>query len=213
MIYAYYVMVFVIFGATLAMTVQEGLWNNLMTLANLMLASVIAFGYYQPLTVLLDEWTGGQYTYVLDHVVFWFVFGLAVTVLKMVGGSLSDTKVKFLHPLNKAAGPAVGVLCGLLMASLVAMSLHMTPFGRDFLGGALVHEGGAADSPSLIGAPDLAFLAAASLYTSPDGLGGSGDFQPGPWVDDYAGRRERFEGVMKSAKAAWEMKVRRNEQR
>ncbi|MCA9238900.1 MAG: CvpA family protein, partial [Planctomycetales bacterium] len=174
MVYAYYVLVFVIFGATLAMTVQEGLWNNLMTLANLMLASVIAFGFYQPLTILLDEWSGGQYTYVLDHLVFWFLFGLAVTVLKTLGVSLSDTKLKFLHPLNKFAGPAVGVLCGLVLASVVAMSLHMTPFGKDFLGGALVHEGGAADSPSLVGSPDLSFLAAVSLFANPDGLGGAG---------------------------------------
>ncbi|TWT85859.1 Colicin V production protein [Posidoniimonas polymericola] len=200
----------VVFFAGFAMTVREGLWHNLLLLCHMILASVVAFGFYQPLTVWADEAAGGEYTYILDLMVFWGLFALTVTVLKTLGTTLSPVQVKFLHPLEKYAGPAFGLFCGLTLASIAAVSIHLAALPKDTMGGAILHDGGSADSPSLITtSPDLAFLAAAEIFTDPNGLGDGGDFEPGPWVEDYAARRERFEGVMGAAKAAWELKVKR----
>lgn len=200
----------VIFIAGWAMTVREGLWHNLVLLCNIALSAIIAFGFYQPLTVMADEATDGEYTYVLDLLVFWGLFAITITLLKTLGTTLSKVKVKFLHPLEQYGGPAVGMLCGLALAAVAAMSIHMASLPKDTMGGAVLHEDGAADSPSLIStSPDLAFLAAAEIFTDPNGLGGAGEFEPGPWVDDYAKRREGFEGVMGAAKAAWELKASR----
>lgn len=209
----FYIITILALFVTFAMTVREGMWSNLLLLCYLMLSSAIAFGYYQPLTIFLDEMLDGQYTYLLDMLVFWAIFALAITVLKTVGVTLSDTKVKFLHLLEQYGGPAVGFLCGLVMASVVGMSLHMAMLGKDTMGGALVHAEGV-DSPSLLTSkPDIGFLAAASLFTAPTGMGDGGDFDPGLWVEDYAKRRERFEKLMKSAKAAWELKAQRSGKR
>jgi hypothetical protein len=214
MIYLYYAMCAVVFFAGFAMTVREGVWHNLLLLCYLLLSSAIAFGFYQPVTIWLDEWSGGTLTYFWDYIVFWGLFALSVSLLKVLGVTLSGTQVKFLHPIEQYAGPALGAACGLAMASIAAVSLHLAPFPKDFLGGAVVHDGGAADSPTIFtGAPDLAFLAVAQMVTSPTGIGGGGQLEPGPWVEDYAGRRDGFEKVMKASKSAFALKVVRNKNR
>lgn len=209
----YIAIVAVVFVAGWAMTVREGLWHNLLLLCHLILAGIIAFGFYQPLTVLADEASGGEYTYVLDMLVFWALFALSILLLKTLGTSLSPTKVKFLHPLEVYGGPVFGLLCGVALASITAMSIHLAPLPKDTMGGAILHEGGV-DSPSIVNtSPDLAFLGAAEIFSDPAGLGDGGEFDAGLWVDDYADRRERFEGVMAAAKAAWELKASRSESR
>ncbi len=214
MIYLYYAMIAVVFFAGFAMTVREGLWHNLLLLCYLLLSSAIAFGFYQPITIWLDEWSGGTLTYIWDYLVFWGLFAVSISLLKVLGVKLSDTRVKFLHPIDQYVGPALGAACGLAMASIAAASLHLAPFPKDFLGGGVVHDGGAADSPTIFtGSPDLAFLAMAQAYTAPTGVGGPGQFEPGPWVEDYAARRERFEEVVKASKSAFELRVKRTNNR
>ena len=210
----YIAIVAVVLIAGWAMTVRESLWHNLVLLCCITLASVFAFGTYQNVTVSLDEATDGELTYVLDLIVFWALFAFFIQGLKATGRKAAKTNVKFLHPLEQYGAPAVGFLCGLTLASVAAMSIHMASLPRDTMGGAINYDPGAADNPSLITIkPDMAFLAAASIFTNPDGLGGEGEFEPGPWVEDYAQRRERFAELMLSAKAPWELKAARNQAR
>jgi len=122
----------IVFFATFAMMVTEGMWNNLINLISIVLAGVIAFGVYQPITVMLDERTGGSYTYLLDYVVLWFVFALAVGALKGIGGFVSQKKVRFLDPVDNFGGAALGLVGGLVMASFTMATLHTAPFGKDW---------------------------------------------------------------------------------
>jgi uncharacterized membrane protein required for colicin V production len=128
----------VIFGivlfATFAMMVTEGIWNNVLNLISIILAGVIAFGVYQPITVMLDERTGGSYTYLLDYVVLWFSFALSVAALKAIGGFVSKKKVRFLEPVDNFGGAALGFVGGLVMASFTMATLHAAPFGKDWFG-------------------------------------------------------------------------------
>jgi uncharacterized membrane protein required for colicin V production len=69
-------MFWVIYGivifAGLAMTVREGLWSNVLTLINIIISGLVAFGLYSPLVRYLDEdVTNGQHTYWLDFAVLW----------------------------------------------------------------------------------------------------------------------------------------------
>ena len=37
------------------MMVREGLWSNTITLVNIIISGLVAFGFYSPLVVYLDE--------------------------------------------------------------------------------------------------------------------------------------------------------------
>ena len=50
------------------MMVREGLWSNAITLVNIIISGLVAFGFYSPLVIYLDEMLDGQYTYLLDFV-------------------------------------------------------------------------------------------------------------------------------------------------
>ncbi len=65
---------FVLF-AGLAMMVREGLWSNTIALVNIFISGLVAFGFYSPIVVYLDEdVTSGQHTYWLDFAIIWALF-------------------------------------------------------------------------------------------------------------------------------------------
>ena len=51
------------------MMVREGLWSNTITLINILISGLVAFAFYSPLAIYLDEMLDGEYTYLLDFVV------------------------------------------------------------------------------------------------------------------------------------------------
>ena len=90
-----------IFFATLAMLIREGLWSNLLTLINLVLAGLLAFDLYGPIAVWVDNLTGGQYTYALDMVCLWLTFLLFMGLMRLadapiVGGE--SHQLRKVHP-------------------------------------------------------------------------------------------------------------------
>lgn len=204
--YMYYIVAIGVWFAALAMTVREGLWNNLLMFCYLMLSGVITLGFYQPATIWLDEQLGGEYTYVLDIVVYWAIFVICVSLFKVLGVAISDTKVKFLHPIEKYLGILAALFCASTMTNIALLSLHLAPLPKDTMGGALVHD--VSDGPTQ--SSDTAWLAVGALGSQPAGLGSSAELDPSAWVEDYANRRERFEVVMEASKAAWELKVTRS---
>src|SRR3990172_12653703 len=63
-----------VFFAALAMMVREGLWSNAITLINVIVSGLLAFGFYSPLAIMLDEQLNGQFTYILDCVCLLAIF-------------------------------------------------------------------------------------------------------------------------------------------
>ncbi|MGL4513726.1 MAG: CvpA family protein [Lacipirellulaceae bacterium] len=127
----YYAVAGIVFFATFAMMVREGIWGNLLNVLSIILAGIVAFGAYQPITVMLDERTGGSYTYLLDYLVLWGLFAITVGVLKGIGGFVSIKRVKFLEPVDNFGGAAIGFVGGLIMTSLAMATLHTAPFGKE----------------------------------------------------------------------------------
>lgn len=124
--------VFIGFG-TVAMMIQEGLWSNTITLFSMVLAGLTAFALFEPVTVMADEATDGEYTYVLDLVVLWFIYFLTITILKTAAQSLSGTKLIFNHPIDQVASPIVALITAYLMVGFVIATLHVSPLSRRFV--------------------------------------------------------------------------------
>ncbi len=192
----------ILFAAT-AMMVREGLWSNSISLVNILISGLFAFGFYAPLTIKIDEYFDGQYTYVLDFVVIWFLYSVSMVICRSVAGAASKTRMRFKHPIDPIGGPLVALLAAWVLSSIVMASLHTSPMGKGAFGGRLVKPADV-ESASAFTAPDAAWLRFVEKMTAPVALGASsaGQFKAQIWVRIYEDHRTKFE-------AAPSIKVRR----
>src|SRR5262249_6946709 len=114
----YYVIYAIVVFAGLAMMVREGLWSNTITLVNILISGLVAFGFYSPLVVYLDEdVTSGQHTYWLDFAIIWALFTVTMLVCRTLTAQLSKTRMRFKHPIDPVGGPIVGLLAAWVLAA------------------------------------------------------------------------------------------------
>jgi hypothetical protein len=117
-----------IFAGTAAALWFQGLWNAAVTLVNMLLAMVIATSFYEPVcTVIEGMGVGAQYTYLLDFVVLWLLFGIAFGILRAITDALSQKQVSFDLPVEMGGRSLLAAFCGWLMVCFVAFSLQMAP--------------------------------------------------------------------------------------
>src|SRR3972149_6210919 len=149
---------FAAFFASLAMMVREGLWSNAISLVNIRISGLLAFAFYSPLAIYLDEMLDGQYTYLLDFVCLWAIFTITMFVCRAVTGFASGTRMRFKNPIDPVGGPLVALIAAWAMAALVMATLHTAPMPKDAFSGGLVHTDDEVESASSLTAPDLGWL-------------------------------------------------------
>ena len=84
----------------IAMLWNEGMWNNCITLINVLLAALLAMNFWEPAADFLDS-KMSSYTYVVDYLAMWFVFFFSYVLLRAFTDSLSKTRVKFKMPVEQ----------------------------------------------------------------------------------------------------------------
>jgi uncharacterized membrane protein required for colicin V production len=188
----FFVLFAIVFFASFAMMVREGLWSNTITLFNIVLSGLIAYGFYSPLTIWIDEFFEGKYTYLLDFLCIWAVFCVAMIVLRLVADNLSKTRLRLKNPLDPAGGPLMGLLAGWVMASFVMATLHTAPLAEQVFGGKLVHAKNDVENKNALTAPDLFWLRLVEAVSKPDGLGGGG-FTAAGFVQIHRDHRAKLE--------------------
>src|SRR5215208_7828633 len=101
----------IVLFAGLAMTVREGVWSNTLTLINTIVSGLVAFGFYSPLVVYLDEEvTSGQHTYWLDFAIIWALYGATMVIVRSLFVAASKTRLRFKHPIDPVGGPIIGFI-------------------------------------------------------------------------------------------------------
>jgi hypothetical protein len=190
--------------ASLAMMVREGLWSNAITLVNIVVSGLVAYGFYSPLVIYLDEQTGGSNTYFLDFVVIWVLFIVTMVISRSLTNAASRTRMRFKHPIDPVSGPLVGLVAAWLMAAFVMATLHTSPMPRDAFGGGLV-TAAEVDSKSAITGPDAGWLRFVQRVAGADAFGpGRQVFDAKSFVEIYGDHREKFS----KSNAEW-LRVRR----
>jgi uncharacterized membrane protein required for colicin V production len=179
--------------AAFAMMVREGLWSNAIALVNILTAGLVAFGFYSPLTIWLDEYFDGELTYVLDFVVIWGLFAVAMVIFRGLTGAASRTRLRFKNPIDPIGGPLVGFLAAWVLASFVMATLHTSPMSKDAFGGRLVASTEVA-SASAFTSPDAAWLRFVESMSAPEALGSAQttQFKAQPWVRFYEDHRTKY---------------------
>lgn len=195
------VIYFAVWFAALAMMVREGLWNNTISLVNILISGLIAFSFYSPLAIYLDEMLDGEYTYLLDFVTIWGLFVIAMLVCRFATGLASGTRLRFKNPIDPIGGPLVAVLASWALAAFVMATLHTSPMPKDAFGGGLLHSDDDVASATAFMNPDLGWLRFVERVTKPDAFGhaSGGAFSAKAFVQIYADHREKYG----TAKPGW----------
>lgn len=197
----------VLFAST-AMMVREGMWSNAISLICILISGLVAFGFYSPLVIYLDEMLDGEFTYLLDFVVIWALFVIAMLICRAFTGMASKTRMRFKNPIDPIGGPVVGLIAAWALSAFAMATLHTSPMPKDAFGGALVRPAADVDSASALTNPDLGWLRFVERVTQPDAFGhssGAGAFSAKAFVQIYADHREKYQ----QAKPPW-IRVRRS---
>jgi hypothetical protein len=107
-----------------------GLWNNVLTFVNLVLASIIATNWFEPLAEQLDGGTS-TYTYLLDFICIWLLFFGAFTVLRSATDTLSRTRVEFNPWLDMGLRTVFSMASAWVFACFLQFSMHLAPLPPD----------------------------------------------------------------------------------
>lgn len=181
------------FFVGLSMTVREGLWSNTITLINITASGLVAFGFYMPIVIKLDEMTDGRHTYWLDYAVIWTLFSVTMIVCRVATGAASKTRMRFKNPIDPYAGPAVGAMAAAVLTAFTLATLHTAPMPSDAFGGGLLHED--VESDSAMSNPDIAWLRFVEKMSpaSAFGSGSTMEFSAKAFVQIYLDRRTAFD--------------------
>jgi hypothetical protein len=126
MTYVAVLLLFVLF-AGVAMTVNEGLWSNTVTLLCTLLGGLLAWHWGPVLGEFVIEQTKPS---VENEWAFWFatvwgVFFLAVTLLRVIADRSSRVRMRFIRPLDMAGGILMGLFVAVMFSSFAAYALFI----------------------------------------------------------------------------------------
>ena len=121
--------VFIILAICVAMTWQEGLWTNALSVLNALFAAIIASLYFEPLADFLDTQMT-TYTYFNDYLAIWFLYCFSFLFLRTIAETLSPNRVRFKLPVDKLGGAAAGLTVGWLVAMFFIFTIHVAPLDQ-----------------------------------------------------------------------------------
>jgi uncharacterized membrane protein required for colicin V production len=190
MFWAFYL---IVLFAGLAMMVREGLWSNTIALINITISGIVAFSFYSPIVIYLDEMTDGEHTYWLDFAVIWVLYAATIVVLRSITAAASKTRMRFKHPIDPVGGPLAGLIAAWVLACFTMATLHLSPMPKEAFGGKLVKPNEVATASPLT-QPDAAWMRFIDRMSQPKALGNAaGVFNAQDFVKIYADRRAKFE--------------------
>jgi len=191
----YWAIYLIVVFASLAMMVREGLWSNTITLINVIVSGLAAFGFYSPLAILLDEQLKGRFTYLLDFLCLWVIFVVVMLICRTITGFASKTRLRLKYPIDSIAGPLVGLIAAWVLAGFVMATLHTSPMPRDAFSGGLEFSDSEVATKSGLMAPDLAWLRFVQRVSPAEALGTSNEnaFSAKAFVKIYGDHRAAFE--------------------
>ncbi|MGI9519320.1 MAG: CvpA family protein [Pirellulaceae bacterium] len=107
-----------------------GLWNNVITFVNVVLAAIIATNFFEPMADRLD---GGasSYTYLLDFVCLWLLFFFSFVVLRTLTDFLSKYRLQFNVWLDMAGRTVFSFATAWVFICFMVFTLHTAPLPVD----------------------------------------------------------------------------------
>ncbi len=129
-----------------------GLWNNVITLINLILAGLIASNFFEPLADSLES-RFDTYTYLLDFVSLWGLFFVSFAALRTATDILSRYRLEFNAWVEMIGRSVTSISIAWIFLCFMLFSLHTAPLPPlgDFQP--------SPDATNFVGDPDRLWLA------------------------------------------------------
>jgi hypothetical protein len=123
------VLVLFVFFASLAMTINEGLWSNMISLVCIILGSLIAWHWGLALGefAIAQVEPAAEYEWALWFASLWGVFFFSATLLRVIADRSSRIRMKFIRPVDMGGGILLSLAIATLFSSFTAYSLYI-PF-------------------------------------------------------------------------------------
>ena len=128
------IVIILVFVAVFAAVMTQGLWSNTLTLVNVLLAGLIATNYFEPVADFFDS-KEPSFGYVWDFVAIWLLFGFAMVALRFATDYMSQVKVRFFMPVERAGGIIMAIWVAWIAVCFTLATFHTAPLARNFLGG------------------------------------------------------------------------------
>lgn len=143
-----------LFVLVIASTWWFGLWSNVITLFNMLISSMLASSFYQPVAGNLID-LNSSYRSLYDFIAVWLVFCISFIILRGMTDLLSKYRLKF-DPVTELIGRSVfSIWIALVFICFSFFTLQMAPLTPGFYG-----RKAPAKEPSEVGTiPDKLWLA------------------------------------------------------
>ncbi|HZZ72753.1 MAG TPA: CvpA family protein [Pirellulales bacterium] len=121
---------FAILFVCVAMLFSRGLWRNMITLINVILAALLATNYFEPLAEVFKG-KAPSFDYMWDFLAIWLLFAGSMGALRVITDRLSLVRVRFIKQLDLAGGVVFSLWAGWILMCFTAMTLHLAPVQRN----------------------------------------------------------------------------------
>jgi hypothetical protein len=113
---------------------REGLFAAATLFANVILAGILTFHFWEPLADELDSlFTGGMLAGYEDAIVLTLLFSVFLTLLRMAAGKLGARSTALSGYAQQAGGGVFGLLAGYLVSGFLVCVLQTLPWHENFL--------------------------------------------------------------------------------
>ncbi|MDP6443039.1 MAG: hypothetical protein QGG36_32085 [Pirellulaceae bacterium] len=179
-----------IFLVVLGLSWFQGLWNNLLTLINVLFAAMIAVSFYEPIATAIAN-QEASFTYLYDFLIMWGLFAISLILFRLISEFASLERVKFIMPIEMAGRTILAIWLAWIVICFTTMTLHTAPVQSTPFGGAFASS----NAGVFLGmAPDrlwVGFMRSRSTGV----FAGSDTFDEGKtWTAKHFHRRKNFEG-------------------
>jgi hypothetical protein len=118
-----------VFFAGVSMTVNEGLWNNTITVFIIIIAALISipWGGVLGAAIVVAAQPSEENTWAFLFAGVWGVFALSATLLRLIADKLSRVRMRFVPQLDKIGGVLMGLVVATLFNSYLAVTLVLLP--------------------------------------------------------------------------------------
>lgn len=115
-----------VFVIVIASTWWFGIWNNVLTLINLLLAGLIASGFYENVTDMLNN-SMPDWKRVTSFVAVWLTFVVSFIVLRALTDMISSKRLKFERTTEIIGQSVLSVWIACVFLAFMLFTLHLSP--------------------------------------------------------------------------------------
>ena len=119
-------LIILLFFAVIASTWWFGIWSNILTLINLLLAGLIASSYYEILAVKLAP-SMPQFKKVLPFLSVWILFVATYLLLRLATDIISTKRVKFEKMTELVGQSILSIWVAAVFIAFTTFTLHLSP--------------------------------------------------------------------------------------